>query len=228
MIIGITGTKCIGKSTLIKDIKTFYPMYKTLDEDYRTIGEKLDSEGDEASQRAIRDYMFEQAKKNYRRSNNIIHDRTLLDNLAYTMHLYNTTDRISDDFVVESFGITKKAMEYYDMIFTLLDRPENQTPIREGVCVETRTSINHIIANLFFAYYEESGQFKKDLYPEENCCVPVEIFGDQLQRIEMIRQYMDDDGSVKEGDQSSIMDYLGNYVNSKKSNEDIPKIEDFM
>ena len=69
--IGIIGTQCVGKSTLIEDMMLQWPQLSRPDKTYRDlIKEKnlpINKNGTKESQGLILDYLVEEATKNYGR-----------------------------------------------------------------------------------------------------------------------------------------------------------------
>ena len=233
MILGISGTKKIGKTTLINDIKEMWPKYTTPEKTYRSLGATLDEAGTEDSQRLIRDFMFEQAKELYDRNEYVVHDRTLLDNLVYTMWLFRNTKEISPEFVAESFEVTKEAMHYYDIVFLLPLTRHFEVDVdleNEGVDPQYRTDLD-VMFKHFLHNYNENTSLKTDFWPEENASGFVEIFGDRKTRIALISQYLNKNGDIHGEDPPTILDQFGTGVSSDtfgKTDERIPNIQDFI
>ena len=86
MRIAIIGPQNTGKSTFLADLMEQYPDYVTPTETYRDLvikkGLKINQETGEESQRAIRDFLYDQVRTETRP--NVFFDRTLIDNYVYT------------------------------------------------------------------------------------------------------------------------------------------------
>ena len=122
MKIGVIGTACIGKSTFIQDFIANWSMYKLCEKPRYTdlIKEKnlsLNENGNEESQKIILDSVVDQAMYSPK-TDNIIFDRSVLDNLVYTIWL-NANGKVSDKFVKETIDIVREALVFYDILFFL-------------------------------------------------------------------------------------------------------------
>ena len=86
MKIAIVGPQNTGKSTFLADLLKVYPGYTTPTETYRDLvirkGLHINQETGEESQRAIRDFLYGQAKENT--SADVFFDRSVIDNYVYT------------------------------------------------------------------------------------------------------------------------------------------------
>jgi len=213
MIIGVTGTTKVGKSTFIKDFIKKYNKYELLEESYRDIeGLDLYEKGTEESQRLIRDYMFKQAKEVWAKRDTkrkVIHDRTLLDNLACTMYLYSL-GKISDEFLIESFEITKKAMSMYHLIYFLPITKGDKIKVPDDIDEEYRGCIDVILKTIYYAYENGDDTLTEDIFPKENCTAMEEVFGSREERIGFCSLVLDEEGEIiGEGDAPSIEEVLG-------------------
>ena len=86
MKIAIVGPQNTGKSTFLADLLKVYPGYTTPTETYRDLvirkGLHINQETGEESQRAIRDFLFDQVRENT--SADVFFDRSVIDNYVYT------------------------------------------------------------------------------------------------------------------------------------------------
>lgn len=201
MRIGVSGTQRVGKSTFVKDFLNVWKMYKVPEKRYSDFIEekklKLNKEGDEESQKFIRDFMIDQIIET-KKEDYIIFDRTPLDNLVYTLWL-SEKDVISNDFVIESIQTVKHSLCFFDLIIFL--------PICENIPVEERNhrdndesfriEINLFFKSLYEAYVKNSSVF----FPfdtELGCPGIFEIYGDREERIRMMTNYINDKGNLIE------------------------------
>ena len=213
MRIAFDGTCNCGKTTLIEDFIKRWSMYSTPKKRYTDLEVNLNSEGDEKSQGAIRDFMFEQARS-YSIKDHIVHDRSMLSNLAYTMHLFQR-GKISDEFLAESIDLTRRSMTAYDIIFFIpltkihdveLDEKKNDRDL------EIREPIDKILKTfnyLFNLGVEDHPDYSKkmDLFPSDNSAGIIEIFGDRETRIALISQYINEHGNLfGEGEGFTLFD----------------------
>jgi len=92
MRIAISGSHCMGKSTLIGDFLSEWQSYELPEKSYRHVLNDLNlphsSESTKETQKAILDFMCKQVKE-YDKEKNVIYDRCPLDNLVYSMWLYH-------------------------------------------------------------------------------------------------------------------------------------------
>ncbi len=198
MIVGVTGTSKIGKTTFINDFIDKYKKYQMPNESYRDIeGLDLYEDGTEESQRLIRDYMFKQIKKIWQMrdtNRNVILDRTLIDNLACTMYLYSL-GKISDEFLAESINITKEAMSCYHIIYFLPITKHNKIEDIGDVDEDYRSAID-VIMKTIFTSYQVRDELSYDIFPDYNCTAVEEVFGSREERIAFVSMILDEDGGV--------------------------------
>jgi len=210
MIIGVTGTTKVGKSTFINDFCSTYKGYIKPKETYRDIPDlDLYESGTEDSQRLIRDFMFKQAKEVWsKRDTNrkVIHDRTLLDNLACSMFLY-TQGKVSEEFLVESFEITKKSMSFYHNIYYIPARKKDEIIIPDDIDMDYRGAIDVLLSTMYRAY-EAGDDLAKDIFPDKNCTHIDEIFGTRAERIGWASLVLDGDGEILGSEQAESLEEL--------------------
>ena len=119
MRIAVSGAQCTGKTTFVKDFLKSWSMYKTKTEKYtdkaKEQGLKLNKEGNEESQLFILNFLCDQIV-NTKKEDNLILDRSVLDNLIYTFWL-NGNNKVSDSFVKKSIDIVRETLVFYDVIF---------------------------------------------------------------------------------------------------------------
>jgi hypothetical protein len=201
MIIGVTGATKVGKSTFITDFKNKFGKYISPKGSYRDIPDlDLYENGTEESQRLIRDFMFRQIKQIWSKRDTVKHvimDRTLLDNLAYTLVLY-AKGVISDEFLVESFGITKKSMAMMHLVDFIPVTELDEIPVPEDIDEDFRMSVDTILKT-FFNAYENRDDLAADLLPETKCAAIDKIFGTREERVAIASEILDEDGNVQGG-----------------------------
>ena len=102
--IGIIGTQCIGKTTLVDDMLIQWPQLTRPEKTYRDLIKKkklsINKEGNKKSQEAILNFLVDEAMANYGKKK-MIFDRTPIDNLVYSLWLYEkgTSDIDEADFI---------------------------------------------------------------------------------------------------------------------------------
>ena len=115
------GTQCIGKTTFIDDMILQWPQLSRPEKTYRDlIKEKklpVNKKGTKESQEAILNFLVDEAMNNYGKKK-MIFDRTPLDNLAYSLWLYDKqTSDIDEAFIDKTVSIVRNAMKFYSVLF---------------------------------------------------------------------------------------------------------------
>ena len=123
MRIAFSGTANTGKTTLIRDFLTVWPMYSTPQKTYRDlITENEISHSKHVSmdgQKAILDFMVEQMKGKTPKDC-IVYDRCPLDNIVYSMWANEKSGlAIDDDFISECITKVRDSVKDLDIIFWL-------------------------------------------------------------------------------------------------------------
>ncbi len=186
MRIAISGTHCMGKSTLIDDFIKHYPNYRSEIEPYYKLQEEKTME---LSLSPSLDSLLEQLDYSIEQLNsyvdepNIIFDRCPVDYIAYAMCVtaQDAID-INDSEVSERFPDVKEALNNLDLIVFL--------PITSEHLVE---------------YSEENPGYRKaadryfkkiyrddicDIFPKYNQPRIIEVWGDRLTRIKKLESYL--------------------------------------
>ena len=210
MKISIVGTSCMGKSTYIKDFLKEWPMYKTPEKTYRDVikekGLVINELGNEESQRIILNVLVDQAIE-YSKEDNVILDRCVLDNLAYTSWL-NLNDKVSDKFLDETRLIVRETLKMYDiLLFTPISKFNNIDIVSDGL-----RSVNPVyreeIDILFKAFQTSYLSGDGRIFPKEDCPAFIEIYGTPLERIKLTSLYIDKNGKPYGDDKSLINDIV--------------------
>lgn len=214
MRIAICSTQCNGKTTLVNAVKEKWPMYVSPEKTYRElIKEKnliINRQGTVESQTIIRDALFEQAhnESNHKFS---VQDRTILDNLVYTMYLYqkeldemvksdvehDTT--FTDEYINDSILMCRDAMKKYDIIFWLplnnqITLDDLTNPNRD-IDPTFRIEIDNIFQSIFECYRSTGTTIFFDL-TDQPAIIALE--GDVDQKLATISTYIGVDGNLIE------------------------------
>lgn len=202
MILAVSGSSKVGKSTLIDDFINKYPRYGKPAKTYRDIPDlDLYENGTEESQRLIRDFMFKSHKEFWaKRDTNkrIVHDRCLLDNLAVTMFLKaKNPDSISDDFLLESIKMTRESMGFYHQIYFIPIVKADKIPVPDDLDVDFRNGFNAQLQ--FFFRLWEARDFSMGIFPEKNCSPIFEVWGSRDVRLAIMSQLLDENGDLEGG-----------------------------
>lgn len=206
MKIAVVGTACQGKSTYIKDFLTQWPMYKTPEKSYRdVIKEKnliINEDGTEESQKIILDVLVDQATE-FSKGENVIFDRCVLDNLAYTAWL-NMNGKVSDEFLETTRLIVSETLKLYDILFFFpISKFSPITLEADGtrsVNEEYRKEIDNIFKTFQQSYLSGDGR----VFPKNDAAAMIEIYGTQQERIKMTELYITKEGKIY-GDEDSLM-----------------------
>jgi predicted ATPase len=206
MKISVTGTACQGKSTYISDFLKNWSMYKTPEKSYRdVIKEKnltINEDGNEESQKIILDVLVDQAIS-FTKDDDVIFDRCVLDNLAYTVWL-NINGKVSDEFVEKTRTIAHETLRMYDIIlFFPITKHSPVNLVKDGlrsVNEHYREEVDSIFKILQQSYLDGDGK----VFPKNDCPAFIEIFGTPEQRIKLTELYLNKDGKPY-GDDDSLM-----------------------
>ena len=208
MRISVSGSSCLGKSTLISDFIKNWPNYKTPSEDYRKIlkeknyphSKKCIKEG----QWAIINHMIDEMQK-YSKDDKVIFDRCPWDVLVYSLWSceMGATD-IDEKFINQLIPLVKESLKYLDLIFFIPITKHSPIPIVNNGYRETDpqyiAEIDNIFKALFYEYQHSLG--KTPFFSADDSPAIIEIFGKPHERILLIEQYLDVNGEVigEEGD----------------------------
>jgi len=202
MRICISGTNCVGKSTLVEDFIKTWPDYKR-PADYRDIVKKttLSKKTNEKKQQKILDLMQEEAS-NLRSTDKIIFDRGPLDNLVYTLWA-NQKGIISDEFVQKTISVVKESIKKFDIIFFIpltnvrpfeyVEEKLKKDKKSGTADEEYRTEIDYLFKAL---KYDWDVNNESKIFDPRDKPALIEIFGSPHERIEIIKLYLDADGDL--------------------------------
>jgi hypothetical protein len=184
-------------------------MYKSPEKTYRDlIKEKnlsLNELGDTESQKVIRDALCDTAI-DYKDEKYIIHDRCILDNIIHTLWLAERNKITDTNFIADSLKICRNVIQLYDVIFWLplnpaIDLEENNRETR-SVNPQYREEIDALFYGAFESYRHGSDL----LFPLENSPCMIALEGDVMEKMELIENYLGDDGNLPETEHSVIED----------------------
>jgi len=194
MRIAVAGTQCIGKTTLINDFLKEWPMYKRSGYTYREAVKKLNlplnKQVTKSSQRMILECLKQDVAAAHK-GDRIIFDRTPFDNAVYSLWSLGTqSSDIDVDFIKETAEIVKESMRNIDIIFFLPITKVSPVPVENRDMRETdliyRTEIDYI----FKALSMQASKGECKFFVREDAPPIIEIFGTPLERIEMIKLYV--------------------------------------
>ena len=186
MRIAVSGTHCIGKSTLIRDFIEKHPKYRSEDEPYYQLQEemKIGAELEPCLDSFLEqlDYSINQLNE-YTIEENIIFDRCPVDFLAYAMYeLHKESIDIHYSHITEKFSAIKAALNKLDLIIFLPISKENSIEYTEENPTY-RKAINKCFKKL---YRDEIC----NIFPRYNHPKIVEIAGNRATRLRLLEHYL--------------------------------------
>lgn len=192
--IGIIGTQCIGKSTLIEDMMLQWPQLSKPSKTYRDLVKEkelpVNKNGTKESQGLILDFLVEEAEKNYGQKK-MVFDRTPLDNLAYTFWLYDKKiSDIDEDFIDTSVIKARNALTHYSILFYLPLIEKNNIPLSEKEQRDVDPVYRAEIDVLFDGFYRAWEAKNTRLFNNNDTPAIIPIYGNPIERIEMICMYI--------------------------------------
>jgi hypothetical protein len=204
MRICISGTCSQGKSTFIEDFLKEWPTYTTPKNTYRKfVKDKHSKKTTKDIQWKILNSMIDELQK-HDADDNVIYDRGPLDNVVYTLWARSKDiGNINDEFVQKTITLARESLKHIDIIFYI--------PITRVAAVEYDTEEflrdkdmgitdeNHRVEidNLFKAIKRDwdDNPASKFFDPKDKPAI-IEIFGSQLERIQLSKLYLNVDGDV--------------------------------
>lgn len=250
MRIAISGTANQGKSTLINDFLQSWPNYNRESSDYRALlkEQKLphSKKTNKEVQWKILNLMVDELQK-YKKTDNVIFDRCPLDNLVYSLWCCEKKKgKIDEKFISKCIPVVKESMRNLDIIFFLPITKAAPVPIEENGVRETDEVYVKEIDALFKSLNNQyrHGLGRTPFFPPDDCPAIIEIFGNPVERIQMIKWYIDSEGDLIGGDVNSPdnifnpgnMDEMARLLESQKQLQsqeialagELAKIKDFV
>ena len=212
MRIAISGTSNVGKTTLLQDFLKEWPSYSTPAGSYRDgIKEGEHSKStDKDTQWKILNFMIDQLISSSK-GDNIVYDRSLLDNIVYSMWMFDKGEGdIDGKFIKKCIELVKESIKFYDVIFFIPITKVSPIEAKKDGSRETDPFYIKEIDSIFkaIAYDWNENAESKFCDPKDRPAL-IEIFGKPHERIEMIKLYLDMDGDAI--DNTNIMDSLGDF-----------------
>ena len=210
--IGIIGTQCVGKSTLIEDMKTKWPMFKSPDKTYRDlIKEKklpVNKEGTKEAQELILNSLVDEVMQNYGKQK-MVFDRTVIDNMVYSLWLYEKgLGNIDESFIDKTVNLVRNSIKFYSIIFYIPFCEENDVtltsaPLRE-VDPMYRSEIGHLFEGIFKAWEKGGSRF----FETDDCPAFIPVYGTREERIALMSLYIGPEGEFFGEKDSIVTDFL--------------------
>lgn len=192
--IGIIGTQCVGKSTLIEDMMLQWPQLNRPEKTYRDlIKEKklpINKKGTKESQETILNFLVDEAMANYGKKK-MIFDRTPLDNLAYSLWLFDKqTPEVDEEFIDKTVSIVRNAMKFYSVLFYIPLCAENDVMITSKEQRDVDPIYRGEIGVLFDAFYKAWESGRSRFFDNSDTPPIIPIYGNPLERIAMVQMYI--------------------------------------
>lgn len=208
MKIAVVGTQCIGKSTFIEDFLKKWNTYSKPEKSYRDIIKEknipINRTGNEESQKIILDFLVDQALS-CSKSDNVIFDRCILDNLAYSSWLH-LNGLVSEKFLDETRILVRETLKMFDIIFFLPITKMSPVKIVEDGVRDVDPVYREEIDNIFKAFVKSYHQGDGRIFPKGDSPPIIEIYGSPEQRIALTSMYITEEGKPYGEEQSLITD----------------------
>ena len=210
--IGIIGTQCVGKSTLIQDMKDKWPMFSSPEKSYRDlIKEKnlpINKEGTKESQEAILNFLVDEAMENVGKKR-IIYDRTPIDNLVYSLWLFDKgTSNIDEAFIDKTVSLVRNSIKFYSVIFYIPFCAENDVLLtakpNRDIDPVYRSEIGHLFQGIYKAWEKTGSRF----FDTNDCPAFIPLYGNRQERLALLSMYINDKGEFYGESDSLISDHV--------------------
>lgn len=199
MRIAISGTSNIGKQDLLASFKKTFPTFKSPKTNYKHVIEAIyqknvKDDRDTSStdiQWNILNYMIDTFQQ-YERDDKVIFDGCTLDNIIYSLYIMEKDEGVSDidsKFIDRCVPVIRESMKYIDIVFLL--------PVTKADKTNRKFSPEDLeLNNLYSALHEQYLTGASPFLPKDDQPAIIEIFGNDEQRMQMIKLYIDDGGDV--------------------------------
>ena len=210
--IGIIGTQCVGKTTLIQDMKEKWPMFSSPETSYRDlIKEKklpVNKEGTKDSQEAILNFLVDEAMASYGKKK-IIFDRTPIDNLVYSLWLYEKgKSDINESFIDKTVDTLRQVIKFYSVIFYIPFCAENDVMLTSAPNRDIdpiyRSEIGHLFEGIYKAWEKTGSRF----FDTDDCPAFIPLYGSRQERIALMSMYINEKGEFFGESDSLVSDFL--------------------
>tara|TARA_R110002020_G_scaffold205952_1_gene410649 strand:+ start:23 stop:769 length:747 start_codon:yes stop_codon:yes gene_type:complete len=218
MRIAFSGTGNSGKSETIRSFLYTWNQYNTPEKTYRDILEEDNLEHSTKTsidtQVKILDSLIKQVES-YKVDDKVVHDRCPLDNIAYTIwaHEKNKED-FTKEFVSEQISKMRESMRHLDIIFLCRFDPNLVTSYHgpdmlvgdntQKLNSEFITEVDNIFNSILSQYTQNP---EADiLFPKGDSPVLIDLPNKAQERIDIIHQYIGNDGTLIEDEPSILSD----------------------
>ena len=202
MRIAITGSANTGKSTLVSDMVSVWENYTPNHYSYRDILKeknlKHSKQSNKDTQWLILNNMVDELQK-YTSKDYVVFDRCPLDNLAYSLWLYEKgLGDIDDKFIGECIPIVRESLRLLDIVFFIPITRVSPIEIVDNGTRETCSEFIGEVDNILKSITEQYNRSleKSAIFPKDDCPGIIEIFGKREERICLIKQYLNEAGDL--------------------------------
>jgi len=208
MKICVSGTSCTGKTTFISDFLKQWPNYTTPTETYRDVikNRAHSSSASKEVQDDILNFLVDQATK-YSKEDNVIFDRCVLDNLAYTTWL-SLKGKVDEEYVNKVRHIVNITLSMYDIILYTPLTSVAVVNIEDDNFRDTDPEYRIEIDNIFKAFQQSYYKGNGAVFPKENTPALIELIGSREQRIQLVKLYLNEEGQPYDEKESLISDVI--------------------
>ena len=210
MRIAISGSACQGKTTFVNDILKNWPEYKRSNESYRTLLKEekinINKAVDKDGQWKILNCLIDDIQ-NTEKGDKIIFDRCPLDNIIHSLWAEEKqTSDIDREFIKKCIPLVQESMKAIDIVFFLPITKVAPVKLEIKETREIDKEFINEIDNIFKVI--EYNLMKNSVCPflaNDDRPPIIEIFGNQEQRVEMVKLYLNEKGDLIV-DETSVLD----------------------
>ena len=194
--IGVIGTQCVGKSTFIDDMIIQWPQLTKPEKTYRDlIKEKklvINQKGNKKSQEHILNFLVDEAMANYGKKK-MIFDRTPIDNLVYSLWLYEKgLGDIDEAFIDKCVKQVREAVKFYSVIFYIPLTRENDVLLQSKENRDVDPIYRGEIALLFDSIFKAWESSKSAFFDADDCPPIIPVYGNPLERVAQAALYINE------------------------------------
>ena len=197
MRIAITSIPYNGRESFFTNIQKTWPNYKLEDLGFGNIySTKLNV--DDLTKEV--DNMLNVLSKYTSIEDNVVISTSPIDLLVKIFFAIDD-QWIPSDFLKNNIDKIKKMFDFIDVIFYLpvskfnIMNIPNNISIDEYLDEKFLSDLENNIKNLFVIYQT---RLKNPFFDVENCPAIIEIFGNDIEKIEIVKMYLDNNGKLKE------------------------------
>lgn len=227
MRIAFSGTANTGKTTLVRDFLTVWPMYSAPTKTYRDIiveGNLPNNKyANKQGQEAILDFMVE-SMQGKTVNDCVVYDRCPLDNIVYSLWANEKkVSDIDDAFIEKCASKVRESLKNLDIIFWVpySDRIAIVQDNLRDTDVEYIKEINNIFEVIYnqYMYNDKFFLFDKEDKP---AIIPIHST-DRFLRIKEIAYYVDENGGMVAPDDSWV-DELQKSANPEEAQQAVEEL----